>query len=281
MRFLFRLLAHLPLPMLHLLGSPLGIAALLFRPKQRRVMAENMRQAGVYSPAMMIRNGSEFGKNILETLAVWLGPTERNLARIREVRGWQAVEAAHAAGRGILVLIPHLGNWELIGQFTAARLPFIALYRPPRQAWADALMRQGRERNNARLATPDLKGVRSILAVLKNGGAAAILPDQVASKGDGVWTTFFGRKAYMPTLAHRLALSTRAAPFLFCCERLSWGRGYRLWISPLADLPEDAKAGIAQLNRQMEALILRFPEQYLWRYTIYRRRRRMGVPDDE
>ncbi|MCU0842430.1 MAG: lysophospholipid acyltransferase family protein [Thiobacillaceae bacterium] len=279
MRLLLRLLARLPLPVLHALGSPLGIATLLFRPKQRRVMAENMRQAGVYSPAMMLRNASEFGKNILETLAVWLGPTERNLARIREVRGWEAVEAAHAAGRGILVLIPHLGNWELIGQFTAARLPFVALYRPPRQDWADALMREGRERNDARLATPDVKGVRSILAVLKQGGAAAILPDQVASKGDGVWTTFFGRPAYMPTLSHRLARSRGVAPFLFCCERLTWGRGYRLWISPLDDLPEDRKAGVARLNRQMEALILRFPEQYLWRYTIYRRRRRMGPPD--
>ncbi len=269
---LARVLARLPLPLVHALGSGVGLAALA-SPRIRRTLAGNLRQAGLARPGMTIAAAREFGKNVLETLAIWQRPTAANLAWVRAVNGWPEVEAAAAAGRGVLVLIPHLGNWELIGQFVSARMPFAALYRPPRQDWADRLMRQGRERNGTRLATPDLKGVRVLLKALRNGEAVAILPDQVASKGEGAWVPFFGRPAYMPTLAHRLARGTGAAAFLFFCERLAGGRGYRLRIETVdAELATpDSASALTALNARIEELIHAAPAQYLWNYPIYRR----------
>jgi len=266
------LLARLPLPLVHALGSGVGLVGLV-SPRIRRTVKDNLRQAGLRGFGMLLAAAREFGKNILETLALWQRPTAANLAWIRTVNGWPAVEAAAAAGRGVLVLIPHLGNWELIGQFVSARMPFAALYRPPRQAWADRLMRQGRERHGTRLATPNLKGVRMLLRALKNGEAVAILPDQVASKGEGAWVPFFGRPAYMPTLAHRLAHGTGAAAFLFFCERLPWGRGYRLRIEPVdAELSSsESVTALTALNARIEQLIRAAPAQYLWNYPIYRR----------
>lgn len=268
----YALLARLPLPIAHALGGLLGLAALA-SPRIRHTVRENLRQAGFDGPGMTFAAAREFGKNVVETLAIWQRPPAANLRLVRQARGWAAVQAAVANGRGVLVLIPHLGNWEMVGPFVAARMPLTALYRPARQAWADRLMRAGRQRQGVRLATPDISGVRRMLKALHNGEAVAILPDQVASKGEGVWAPFFGRPAYMPTLAHRLAQSTGAAAFLFFCLRLPWGRGYRLHIEP-ADIElahADSAQALAALNARIEELIRRAPAQYLWNYPIYRR----------
>jgi KDO2-lipid IV(A) lauroyltransferase len=275
---LLRALSRLPLPLLHGIGKCLGVMLILLQPRRAALMKQNMRQAGVYSLPDLIASAGEFGKSVLEALPVWLHRPAVNLSRIRETHGWEAVLAAKEKSRGIVALTPHLGCWELVAQFISDQIPLTLLYRPAKQEWADELMRQGRQKGLSTLATPDLRGVRALLSALRQGNVAGILPDQVASKGDGVWVPFFGHMAYMPTLTHRLARSHEAAIFLFFCERLPWGKGYRLWVEPVPPLPADPADGIAALNRQIEAMIRRCPQQYLWSYPIYRRRRRMGTP---
>ncbi len=264
-----RLVARLPLPLLHAIGALLGLVGLPFS-NRSAVARDNLRQAGMDSFGLRLRVAMHFGMSVVELLPVWLRPFPDAIALVREVHGLEHVEAAHRSGRGVLVMTPHLGCWELVGLYLASRMPIVELYRPPRQAWADRLMRSGRERGQARLATPDLKGVRALLTALRRGEAAGILPDQVASRGDGVWAPFFGRAAYTPTLAFRLARATGAVPLLLFCERLSWGRGFRLWVEPLPPIPDDDTAAATALNARLEAMICRHPEQYLWRYRRYK-----------
>lgn len=275
-----RLLAHLPLPLVHFIGATLGILSLL-RPRQRRLIAANLRQAGLYSPAMLLRASREFGKGMLELLPIWLRPLDKVTGWVREIHGWEWVEAARAQGRGLILLGPHLGCLELAGLTVASRLPITALYRRPRHAWAHAIMQAGRNRGHAHMVEPNLKGVRALLTALRRNEAAWVLPDQKANKGEGLWLRFFGRWAYMPSLPYRLLASTGATPLLFHCERLAWGRGYRLVIEPLPPLPEDMDAAGEQVNAALEALIRRLPAQYLWTYRIHRLNKGEVTPDGE
>lgn len=270
MGLLLRLVARLPLPLLHAIGALLGLLALPLSPRSADVR-DNLRQAGLDAFGLRLRVAMHFGIGVVELLPVWLRPFPRPLALVREVRGLEHLEAAIASKRGVLIMTLHLGCWELVGLYVANRLPIVELYRPPRQAWADRLIRLGRERGQARLATPDRKGVRALLTALRRGEAAAILPDQVASRGEGVWAPFFGRAAYTPTLAFRLARATGAIPLLLFCQRLAWGRGFRLWVEPLPPIPDDDTAAATRLNAVLEATIRRHPEQYLWRYRRYKR----------
>jgi KDO2-lipid IV(A) lauroyltransferase len=57
---------------------------------------------------------------------------------------------------------------------------------------------------------------------------------------------------------------------LFYCKRLSWGRGYRLVIEPLPELPADAYAAMRIVNHALEKSVRRLPEQYLWSYRLHR-----------
>jgi KDO2-lipid IV(A) lauroyltransferase len=127
-----------------------------------------------------------------------------------------------------------------------------------------------------RSAPTSLAGVRALLRALRSGEAVGLLPDQVPSAGDGVWTEFFGAAAYSMTLPQRLAVSTGATVVLAVGERLGLGRGWRLHLRRL-----DGPPSPAALNRAMEVEILRLPTQYLWGYNRFKRPAGAPAPGDD
>ncbi|MDP2170792.1 MAG: lysophospholipid acyltransferase family protein [Rhodocyclaceae bacterium] len=264
MGFLFRLLARLPLPVLHNLGALLGWLIWLLSPTYRRHLKENTAQAGSVAVAARHAAVAETGKSLPELPKLWLRPQDEVVGRVVKVSGWELVEAAWGAGRGILFLTPHLGCFEIAAQYYAAHRPITALYRRPKQAWLAPIMESGRGAN-LKLAPADLSGVRKLIKALRTGEAVGILPDQVPKQGEGVWAPFFGRPAYTMTLAARLAQTGATVIFAFG-ERLHYGAGYHLRLfAPVGDVT--TPAGI---NREIERLVLMCPEQYLWGYNRYK-----------
>jgi KDO2-lipid IV(A) lauroyltransferase len=264
---LFRFLARLPLPVLHNLGALAGWLAWLLSASYRRNFTTHISQAGMDEA----RNAAiaEAGKSLLELPKIWLRPQDEVVDRVVKVSGWELVEDAWAAGRGILFLTPHLGCFEVTAQYYAARRPITVLYRRPKQDWLAPLIEEGRGAN-LKLAPADLSGVRRLLKALKTGEAVGMLPDQVPGKGEGLWLPFFGRPAYTMTLAARLA-ETGATVLMAYAERLHYGAGYHLKLFSLSGALEgDLATRAAQLNRELEALVRLCPEQYLWGYNRYK-----------
>jgi KDO2-lipid IV(A) lauroyltransferase len=270
MGFLFRLLSLLPLPVLHNLGAILGWLAYGLSPTYRRHLRENSAQAG--ATAVRGEAIAEAGKTLLELPKLWLRPQDEVVARVVQVTGWELVEAAWAAGRGILFLTPHLGCFEISAQYYAGRKtpdeptgrPITVLYRRPKQAWLAPMIENGRGAN-LKLAPADVSGVKKLLKALKAGEAVGILPDQAPREGEGVWAPFFGRPAYTMTLAARLA-QTGAAVLLVYAERLHYGAGYHQHFM----LPESDVTTPAGVNREIERVIRMCSGQYLWGYNRYK-----------
>lgn len=266
---LARALARLPLPLLHGLGGLLGVAAYLVSPKYRRPLRENVALAGYHGEQFALAVAIESGKAVLEMLAVWLRPQAEVLRWVREVRGAEHLVDAEGRGRGVMVVTPHVGCFELIAQWISSRGPMTVLYRPPRMRVLEPIMLAGRSRANLKSTTTDARGVRALLKALRAGEAIGMLPDQVPSRGEGEWTAFFGRPAYTMTLATRLAEATGATLLPICAERLSWGRGYRLHVAPMPER-DAGESGTRWMNRMMETMIRRCPEQYFWAYNRYK-----------
>jgi Kdo2-lipid IVA lauroyltransferase/acyltransferase len=214
---------------------------------------------------------AETGKGATELVVIWFRALPKILELVRECAGWEHIEALRQAGKGVIFVSPHLGCFDIAAQFIASRIPITFLYRPSRLAWVEPLMRAGRNRGAAAGVPADRSGVRLLLKTLKQGGAIGILPDQVPSRGDGVWADFFGRPAYTMTLIGRLHEISGAGVVLTFAERLPRGRGYRLFYNAL-ELPERADKATAarELNRAVEDLIRRCPAQYLWSYNRYK-----------
>jgi KDO2-lipid IV(A) lauroyltransferase len=265
MAVLFHLLSFLPLSWLHALGGLCGCVAYAVSPPYRRHLAENLAQARFRHPAIRRAAICHAGRTLLELPKLWLRPQDEVVARVVAVSGWHLIEAAWAAGRGILFLTPHLGCFEITAQYYAARRPITVLYRRPKQAWLAPLIEGGRGAN-LQLAPADLSGVRRLIKALRSGEAVGMLPDQAPGAGEGEWAPFFGRPAYTMTLAPRLA-ATGAAVILAYAERLPGGAGYHLKLFAPAEPITDA----ASANRAIERLIRECPAQYLWGYNRYKR----------
>jgi len=278
-RLLFRMLARLPLPLNHALGALVGRLVFRLSPRYRHRLLDNVRESRVVPAAETMRlaraNAAEIGKGATE-MAWALFRAEDAVARVTERTGWETVERLRREGRPILFVTPHLGSYDIAGRYLWKHLPILAMYRPHKIGWIDALLREGRNRGAApdgtNVAPATMAGVRMVLKHLRRGGCTVLLPDQVPGRGEGEWVEFFGRPAYTMTLTARLQEATAAAIVLCYARRLPKGRGYALHLRELAEpLPADRAAAARRVNAEVEAMVRECPEQYLWGYNRFKR----------
>lgn len=273
--FLLRLLSLMPLMLLHGLGACVGWLGFVASPSYRRRLLANARQAGV-SPWGAVASS---GRMLMEIPWLWLR-REPLGARVRW-QGAEKLEAALAQQRGLLLMTPHLGSFEVAAQAYAerfgARAPITALYRPAKKPWLRDFVAAGRDRAYLKAAPAQLSGVRQMLRALKTGECVGLLPDQVPPEGQGLWTPFFGQPAYTMTLAAKLVQQTGAAVVLLWCERLAFGRGFVVHAREFPAPAPTLEGLTLQINQAMEALIREKPAQYLWGYNRYKQPRKESV----
>lgn len=278
--FIFFLLALIPLPILQGLGSVLGRLGFYFATSERQRTTKNLHfsklAANDQQAEKLVKSiFAETAKSGLELSVAWTRSSKHIVSLFKEVHGWEHIEAAIGRNEGLLLITPHLGNYDLAGRFLSEKLPFplTAMYRPPKISWLENVMNSGRVRDNGYTAPANMLGVKQIVRALKNKQATIVLPDQVPGEGEGVWATFFGQPAYTMTLASRLAVMPEVTPLFFCGERLPHGRGFVLHIAPLEGTLSGNREHDAQIiNNNVEKWVTRFPSQYLFGYNRYKHR---------
>ncbi len=269
-----RIVAKLPLAWLHSAGSVLGWLTYRLSPSYANRLGENLLASGICHDQpnfkkLLKHSVLEAGKAIAEMPAVWFRPQQESASWVRRVVGWELVEAAQRQGNGLILLTPHIGCFEVLSQYIGLRYPLTVLYRPPRFAALGPAMRAGRMRPDIHLATTDVNGVRQLLKALHRGESIGILPDQVPGAGDGEWADFFGRPAYTMTLWSRLAQRSKSPIVLVYALRIPSGGGFEAHFESMP-APQPGETAARHLNRALEEIIRRCPEQYLWAYNRYK-----------
>ena len=155
----------------------------------------------------------ELSLSILELGRTWLWQLERLEQQVDRVVGADHLRAAVANGRGTVVLLPHLGNWELANFLLSRRYPITTLYRRPKTTIFGDMIRQVRQRGGAELVATGASGVRALLTTLRIGRMVTLLPDQVPPLRFGKFAPFFGE----PTLTMTLATTLSTAPMRRQC----------------------------------------------------------------
>jgi Kdo2-lipid IVA lauroyltransferase/acyltransferase len=282
---LFRFFSRWPLGLLHALGFVLGWAAFLSSASYRKRLWQHARAAGL-TPAQRLASIGHAGRMVAETPYLWGRPRDASLGKRVQWRGAEHVDQAVAQGRGVMILTPHLGCFEVVAQAYAERHgaehPITALYRPSKQPWLAEMMVHARNRPGILASPATLSGVRQLVRALKKGDTIGVLPDQVPPEGMGEWAPFFGRSAYTMTMAAKLIAQTGCTPVLLRGERLGllqrWRQGCDFVVHAtavhapaMAVLREGNNVRSAEvMNQLMEAMIRQCPEQYLWGYNRYK-----------
>lgn len=215
------------------------------------------------------------------------------LLKSARVSGKAILDAAFASERGVLLLVPHFGNWELMCAYLGHHYTVAALYDPPKLPAVESLVLAARERYGGKMFPIDTGGMRSVFRELRGGKLVAILPDQVPDRHAGVYVPFFGHTALTMTLPHRLIDKANPTVLLGsvrrCNEasdlsgnkRLSGNYGYELSFETLFDDPSgatSAEQSAIEINLAIEKVVRRAPEQYQWEYKRFKRPPEGGKP---
>ncbi len=276
-------IGRLPLALLLPLGALVGRSLWLLRARARSTTEYNLKRclpelSDAERARLAHRRLLEFGRNALALLHVWFASPARLQALVTQVDGDELIDEALASGRGVVVLGPHIGNWELVGRYLGRRYGITSMYLPNRNnPGLDALVHRVRQQDGATLVPADASGVRALLKTLKNGGAVGVLPDQEPKQAGAEFAPFFGTPALTMTLISNLVQRTGARAVTI--SALRDGRRYRLLIREADPLlySTDLAESLDGLNRSVEACARMDLVQYQWEYKRFRHQP-AGVP---
>ncbi|MFT5577392.1 MAG: KDO2-lipid IV(A) lauroyltransferase [Paraglaciecola psychrophila] len=272
-----RMLALLSLSLAATLGRLIGAGLWRLNGRARSISEINLAlclpELSNTERALLARQSlAHLGTLALELGGSWCWPSDDVLGQVVEVEGLQLMTAAQDSGRPVVVLAPHLGNWEVLGLYMAQHFAVTALYQPPALEAMDTIMYSARSRNGSTLVPTNLRGVKALLKALGRGEVTVILPDQVPARNGGEFAPFFGIDTLTATLPLNLIERTAATVVVAAMLRLEGG-GYRLLIRSVdeAIYGADRAAALAAMNAGVEALVREAPQQYQWEYKRFRR----------
>jgi KDO2-lipid IV(A) lauroyltransferase len=209
-------------------------------------------------------------QNAAEAGVLFYWPEARWRALAVRVAGEHHIQDAQRARRGVLILVPHFGNWEYLALYLG-KYGLTALYDPPRLRGIETPLQRARSRSGSTLVPISVQGIRAVYQALAAGGVVALLPDQVPARSAGVYAPFFGNLALTMTFAQRLIRKTRPLVLMGSARRVAGGFALRFTPVDPAIAAADPVRSAACMNQCIEAEIRRDPAQYQWEYKRFRR----------
>jgi len=276
--------------------EPSRLGKLIYRllPVRRKIVLENLRRvyAGVAEDEitrLAQDHYSHLGTLAWEFLYFAFLSKARRAAMVR-VENIEAIERAHALGKGVCILTGHFGNFEVstvagISNYPDLPCKFYFVRRPLKPKWLER--RVNRRFLEAGFGVLPKRGaLDAILEQLRAGDIVVFPFDQHAGPKDGVRVDFFGHSA---GTFRSLALIAQAAdaPVVPASSWRDADGGHVLrFEEPLEpvrcdDVGEEIRRNTRAYNAALEHLILRRPAQWWWLHRRWKpwpeRRRKRGA----
>ncbi len=262
------------------LGSGIGMLCYYLIKKRRQIALNNLQIA--FGSHLTKSQRIEICKasfiNVGKTCIEFLRFPKLNAKNIWDevsVEGAENLHTALGGGKGAIVFLPHFGNWELLSLVYGALIPdrAKAIAFPLKNASLNTYIWQHREQMSLRLI-PRKRAIRETLRALKNNEAVGFFADQNAGP-EGVFVNFLGKPASAVRGPATLALKT-GAPLLFSLSIRQPDNRHHVYISPPIhptlsdDFERDIETYTAQMLKQLEAYIHKYPEQWLWLHNRWK-----------
>jgi len=261
----------LPEPAIRPLSSVLGAAGALAMAPRRRIVERNLRR--LHGPTGGLRQQREVAATFGYYARYWLesfrlpGTDRETLDAGFEVQGFEQVQAAHDAGTGIILALPHLGGWEWAAFWLAEvqGLPVTAVVEPVEPIeladWFLGL-RQAIGINAVPLG-PTVAA--EVMRALRENHVLCLLCDRDLG-GGGVEVEFFGERTTLPAGPATLALRTGAplcpSAVYFAGDRRRGVVRPALKVERKGRLRDDVARITQDVAHELEVLIRAHPDQW-------------------
>jgi lipopolysaccharide heptosyltransferase II len=292
----FALIGILPLRAAFALGNALGFCAWLILGHYRALAFHNVDIAfgNEKSPREMRRlvrrHFQRLGANLLSGLKLASMPLDEARSHVR-IENADAAHRELRAGRPVVFILSHIGNWELQAQMFPAAIGYVrnsTVYQPLKNRYIDKHVRKLRGRAGVELFDRN-EGFQKAIELLRGGGAIGILSDQHA--GDqGLWVPFFGKLASTTSLPALLAKRTGAAVLGTAIYTDAPGRWRMSFAERIDEKGDSVEAITAKANQLIANQTRVAPEDGFWlhnrwktprpNFLLTRYKRGLFVPKD-
>jgi KDO2-lipid IV(A) lauroyltransferase len=279
---LTHVLAVLPRPVARAFGILIAWVVYLLFGRLRRVGMRNLQIA-------FPEKSSSERRSLLRGMTVSLGRllaefclfprySRENIGQVAVYQGFENFESAERLGKGVLLLTGHVGGWE-IGSFMHSihGHPMNIVVRPLDNPYLNRMAESYRSRFGNRLL-PKHDFARGLLAAMHKGETVGILMDTNMTPPQGDFVPFFSELACTATGLARVAMKTGAAvvpAFTVWDDHLL---KYKVLFEPAiqlvrtGDLNQDVLANTALFNQAIEAVVRKYPDQWLWVHRRWKTR---------
>jgi len=262
---------------------PLGLRKWLFKlffrlfylvsAKQRLIALHNIKSA---FPEKSMEEVEDIAKGVFRHFAIVAAEffelpyvTKEDLHEWVEFEGLEYVEDALKQGKGMLSIVGHFGNWELMTvAFPLVAYPINIVYRPLDSPVMDNLAGWVRTKGGNALIPKGGSG-KKIIRLLKENKVLGILSDQNVDTREGLFVDFFGRPACTSVGLAVLALQSGAPVIPAFMPRMPDGR-YKLIILPPVeitrtdDYESDLRVNTQRFTKVVEDMVRKYPDQWFW-----------------
>ncbi len=264
-------IARIPRRLAYALGVVISTLAFPLLARQRKALESNLRHVCPDLPAPQIRKLA--WQNWLNYTKAWIDffkiprMDRGRLGRLLTPIGVENLDLAMARGKGVIVVAPHMGSWELAAASWAASFGQIGVMVEqiePRRLFAHVF--KTRSRMGIKVIPLSQTGARDIIRMLKDGRMVVLAMDRDILN-TGQLFTFFGQEARFPTGPVEIALKT-GAPILpaFCVRDREDGYvavgGAPLFLTKSEDHRGDVRSAMEAILRTFEGYIKMYPDQW-------------------
>lgn len=281
-RILMMLLVLLPYPWVSCFGSFFGKLIFLLSAGERRKTLESLRTAYPEWNEKDVAKMAEavwknLGRNLFEVVHWMRWRSEKIIAQIARVEGWENAEAVLQRGKGAFILTGHLGNWELLGGFLGSRHKGSAVAQRLYDPRFDEIVNRFRvEKLGASSMIKRGAALRGILEALMENQVMLVLCDQDTGQ-DGVFVPFFGKLAWTQSGVARIAHKTGTGLVPGFLVRGADGR-FEVHFEKEIEIPKsgDKEADILEVTRRItqviEKYVRAYPDQWMWMHERWKTR---------
>ena len=268
LKFIIFFLAKIPFKINRFIGLLFGLIFILGG-KNKKIVTQNIQLCfpllNKQQQQKLINNSLiELAYFMIETPYIWNHKITQNSKIITSIKGLELINNK----KKIILLAPHFGSFEVLGKVIANVRAVTLLYKKSKKKYINDIIVKNRELKNLKLVATDIRGIASLNKLIKNNQLVGILPDQYPKEGAGIFVDFFGIPAKTTTLLVKLAAKHNATVVLAYAKRNK--KGFDIVLEEVNLKAQSSTESVVIMNKIIEDLVKKFPNQYLWNYKRFR-----------
>ncbi len=206
---------------------------------------------------------------------VFLKNFQKNHNNLIKLHGAEYLDEIKNSNKPVVFVSGHFSNFELLGtKLNSYGIRFFAIYRPLNNIFLNPIMEYLRLKYVCPIMIKKGRSnIRELLNNIKNGYSVIIIADQRTSEGKKI--EFFNCPALTTTIPAQISLKYNCKIVPLRMERLSYNNFEMTVYKPFEykktdNYEKDSYNLTLEINKQLEKMILKKPEQWLWSHNRWK-----------